>query len=99
LYGIDEQCLQTSWYERQQNDIKAFIEVFSSIKVQMRPGHIVDCFCLGRFKQAKSRPRPILMRLQCVNEILASGKSLRVPFIIKPDLSPAERAIESELLF
>ena len=23
LYGIDEQCLQTSRYERQQNDIKA----------------------------------------------------------------------------
>ena len=67
----------------------------------MKPNHIVDCFHLGRFKQGKSRPRPILIRLKRVmdvNEILASRKFLRTPFIIKPDLSPAERAIESVLL-
>ena len=102
LYGIDEQCLQTSRYERQQNDIKTVIEVLISIKVQTKPDHIEDCFHLGRFKQAKSRSRPILMRLQCVmdvNEILASRKSLRAPFIIiKLDLSSTERAIESALL-
>ena len=33
-----------------------------------------------------------------LNEILASRKSLRAPFIIKPDLLPTERAIESALL-
>ena len=41
------------------------------------------------------------MRLQHVmdvNEILASRKSLRAPFIIKPDLSPTEREIESASL-
>jgi len=37
-------------------------------------------------------------RVMDVNEILASWKSLRTPFIIKPDLSPTERAIESALL-
>ena len=101
MYGIDEQCLQTSRYERQQNDINTVIEVLISIKVQKKPDHIEDCFRLGRFKQAKSRSRPILMRLQRVmdvNEILASRKSLRAPFIIKPDLSSTERAIESALL-
>jgi len=101
LYGIDKQCLQTSRFERQQNNINAVIEVLSNIKVQMKPDHIVDCFRLGRFKQGKSRPRPILIRLQCVtdvNEILASRKFLHTPFIIKPDLSPAKRAIESVVL-
>ena len=32
------------------------------------------------------------------SEILASRKYLHAPFIIKPDFSPAERAIESALL-
>ena len=45
--------------EKKMTSWLSYIEVLSSIKVQMKPDHIVDCFHLGRFKQAKSRPQPI----------------------------------------
>ena len=92
---------KTSRHKRQQNDVKAILETLSSIKVQINPDHIIDCFRLGKFKQNQSRPRPILIKLQRtmdVNTILANKSSLPSPLIIKPDMSPQERAIESVLL-
>ena len=101
LYGIGECSSRTSRHERQQNDVKAVLETLSSIKVQINPDHVIDCFRLGKFKQNQSRPRPILIKLQRtmdVNTILANKSSLPSPLIIKPDMSPQERAIESVLL-
>jgi len=101
LYGIEELSSKTSRYERQQGDIKAVLETLNSIKVQMNPDHIVDCFRLGKFNQTQSRSRPILIRFLHtldVNTILANKKYLSTPLMIKPDLSPQEKKVESALL-
>ena len=62
---------------------------------------ILDCFRLGKFKPQLSWPRPILVKLQRAIDaatILANRSQLLSPLLIKPDLSPAEREIESILL-
>ena len=67
----------------------------------MDPSQILDCFRLGKFKSQQTRPRPILVKLQRsidVSAILANRWSLSSPFLIKPDMSPDERTIESTLL-
>ena len=71
------------------------------IDVIIEPTQIVDCYQLGKFKFQQTRPRPILVKLQCAIDattILANKISLSAPIHIKPDMSPAEQAIESILL-
>lgn len=101
LYGINECPSRTTRHERQQSDVKSVLETLNGIKVQLNPDHIIDCFRLGKFKQNQPRPRPILVKLQRtmdVNAILANKSSLPSPLVIKPDMLPQERAIESVLL-
>ena len=67
----------------------------------MKSTQILDCYHLGQFKVQQSRPRPILVKLQRTidaNAILANRFSVSSPFLIKPDMSPVERANESTLL-
>ena len=100
LYGITECSSRTTRHERQQSDVKSVLETLNGIKVQLNPDHIIDCFRLGKFKQNQPRPRPILIILQCtmdVNSILANKSSLPSSLVIKPDMSPQERATESTL--
>jgi len=61
----------------------------------------MECYRLGKYKAQQPRPRPILVKLRRtldVNTILANKGSLSSPLIIKPDLSPEERAREAVLL-
>ena len=97
-----------------RNVLKIFPEVFASSETPMKcPRYLVlywcqhwmksdlDCFRLGKFKPQLTRPRPILVKLQWTIDaapILANHSQLSSPLLIKPDLSPAEREIESILL-
>jgi len=101
LYGVKESPPKALRHERLQSDIKAILEIFGGIDIQLNPNHILDCFRLGKFKQTQSRPRPILIKLQCVidaNVILANKTSLPSPLLVKPDMSPEDRVVESTLL-
>jgi len=101
LYGVKESPPKALRHERLQSDIKAILEIFGGIDIQLNPAHILDCFRLGKFKQTQSRPRPILIKLQRVidaNVILANKTSLPSPLLVKPDMSPEDRAVESTLL-
>ena len=101
LYGIGESPTKTPKHERVQKDIKAVLEILNGINVQINPDHIIDCFRLGKFKVNQPRPRPVLIKLKRVMDvsaILANKRSLSSPLVIKPDISPDERKIESALL-
>ena len=101
VYGIEECPPNTPKSVRLQSDSNAVSKVFSSMDVHIEPNQVVDCFRLGKFKSNQSRPRPILVKLQCTIDattILAKRSSLSSPIFIKPDLSPAEQEIESILL-
>ena len=60
-----------------------------------------DCYRLGKYKQNHSRPRLTLVKLSRtidVINVLSKKDAYPSGIIIKPDLPPEERAIESELL-
>jgi len=95
LYGVKDCAPKALRHERLQN---AALEIFGGINIQLNPTHILDCFCLGKFQ---SKPRPILIKLQRMmdaNIILANRASLSPPHLLKPDMFPEDRAIESILL-
>ena len=78
-------------------------QIFNSINVRVDPTYILDCFRLGRLKLQQTRPRPILVKLQCSiddNAILANKSTLSSPLSIKPDilLLSVQSSIESALL-
>ena len=66
LYGVKESPPKALRHKRLQSDIKAILEIFGGIDIQLNPAHILDCF---RLKQTQSRPRLILIKLQCVIDI------------------------------
>jgi len=101
VYGVEECPPNTPRSARLVRDTNEVSKVFSSIEVNIEGSLILDCFRLGKFKPQQSRPRPILVKLHRAIDaatILANRSQLSPPMSIKPDLSPAEREIESILL-
>ena len=75
--------------------------MFGSIEITVEPSLILNCYRLGKYNTQKSKPRPILMKLQRAidaSSILANKGSLSAPISIQPDKSPVELQIESILL-
>ena len=65
--------------------------------------HVKDCIRLGKYTDTLSRPRPLLVKLNCASiavEILKNHSTLPPSsnVFIKPHLSPSERLTESLLL-
>ena len=101
VYGIDECPQNTPRNIRLQKDTDAVTKIFGNIEVIVEPSLILDCYRLGKYNPQKSKPRPILVKLQRaidVSSILANKGSLSAPISIQPDKSPAELQIESILL-
>ena len=100
VYGVEE-CLPNTFKPvRLQKDFDSVSKIFSSIAA-IDSSAIMDCYHLGKYKTQHPRPRPILVKLRRtldINTILANKGSLSSPLIIKPDLSPEERAREAVLL-
>ena len=79
---------------RLQKGTSTVVEIFSGLGVCDEPNHILDCFCLGEFKEQQSKPRPILVKFHHIVDattILTNTASLLSPIFIKPDMSPADR--------
>ena len=101
IFGVEESPPKTPKSTRLQKDTSTVVEIFSSLGVHVESSHILDCFRLGKFKVQQSKPRPILVKLHRIidaTSILANKASLSSPIFIKPDMSPAELAVESILL-
>ena len=84
-----------------QKDTDAVTKVFGSIEITVEPNLILDCYRLGKYNPQRSKPRPILVKLQRAidaSSILANKGSLSAPISIQPDKSPDELKIESILL-
>ena len=100
IYGIDEHPQGMSKWERLASDVNRAADVLSGLDVTVTTQSIRDCFRLGKFNK-DSRPRPLLTKLTRtadVVSILSKRSVLQPPFIIKPDLSPDQRAKEKILL-
>ena len=97
VYGIKESPPNTSRYNRSQNDLKELNEALPDIDL----ASIKDFFRLGKFKTGQIRPRPILLkflRVLDVTSLLSDRGKFNPPIVVKPDVTPKERNIESLLL-
>ena len=99
LFGLDECPRGTSRSARLDEDLKKAIFVLSKADQSIDSNTIKDIYRLGRYTAENKKPRPLLVkfiRVADVARVLSKRGSL--PVIIKPDMSPHERKIESLLL-
>ena len=101
LFGVDECRVGISRRDRFHSDLSSAAEVLSEVDNTIQGQSIKDCFRLGKFSAEARRPRPILVkfiRSADASSILSKRGSLRQPLFVKPDLSRAERVIDSLLM-
>ena len=82
-------------------DLQCIINAFAKAELSIETNSIRDCFRLGKFKHDAQRPRPILIKFLRSNEatmVLSKIAAFQALVVIKPDLTPEERKIESFLL-
>ena len=101
IHGLKEPAKGTPKQARSVNDHDAVINVLTSLDSNINPHSVRDCFRLGKYNEARSRP--VLVSLTTAYEAMSilrkryNSKKLSGVFV-KPDLSPEERATESLLL-
>lgn len=102
IYGLNECPNGTSRPERVKQDIDKGYSVLSKVDEDINVSSVRDCLRLGKYKKDQARPRPLLLKLNRaidVISVLSNRASLEdKSIVIKPDMSPEEKQIESLLL-
>ena len=101
MYGIQECPVGTSRSEHMKHDLTATSKIISELDNGISPASIRDCFRLGKFKTRASRPRPILIKLNRVMDvvsILSKRNQLPDDISVKPDMTKEEQQTEAILL-
>jgi hypothetical protein len=105
FFGIPELPVGTRYHERVQCDHDSIVSVFDSSGIDLPSNSIRDCLRVGKFNRDHQRPRPLLVKFNSSRDVSvllkqkhhlvsAEGNSITV----KPDLSKADRHLESILL-
>ena len=89
--------------ERLMSDHRSVCSTLRKLMPSLELHHIKDCLCLGKYSDSLRRPRPLLVKLNCicdVADILSRRTSLPASsnVYIKPHLSQAQKHTESLLL-
>ena len=97
--GIPERQSDISRKQRWLQDLKEVTTLFTESQ-SILASSIVNCRRLGKFSVSNTRPRPILVHFNSCSVVveILSRRSSFLLFIVKPDLSPTERANERLLL-
>ena len=106
LYGIDECPEGTRKHDRVTQDHKSVVDVITVLDSSLDQHSVRDCFRLGKYSKENHRPRPVLVKLACaqnVTSLLSNRKKLSESqeynkISIKRDMSKQERQEESLLL-
>ena len=102
LHGLAECPKDTPRHARLTSDFSKTSSLLRGIDPDSQsPPCVRDCRRLGKYNASRIRPRPVLVTLSStaeVNNILFNRRNLTSPEFIKPDLSPADRKIQSLLL-
>ena len=98
VYGIKECSKGTNRFTRIKLEFEEVTKILGSVEKSIGPQSIRDSFRLGKYNESSERPRPTLDRSYDVSNILSAKQNLPKGLTIKPDLSPAERAVESLLM-
>lgn len=102
VYGISECPNGTKRSERVKQDIVNSVSILSDLNNDIQANSIRDSLRLGKFKKDQTRPRPLLLKLNRVIDVitvLSNRSSLKDKSItVKPDMTLEERQIDSLLL-
>ena len=101
MYGVKESPPKTSKANRLDHYLQCITNAFTKAELPIETNSIRDCFRLGKFKHDAQHPRPILIKfLRSTEATMALSKiaAFQSPVVIKLDLTPEERKIESFLL-
>ena len=101
VYGIQECKKGSSRHIRLSEDIGAVASLVQKVDDSIPAQSIRDCVRLGKYKEERHRPILVKLSRTCeVSAILAGRRNLRASpgFSIKPDMTKAERLIESTLM-
>jgi len=101
IYGIQECSKGTPKHERLNHDLDKVTSTITEGDNSISPLSIRDMFRLGKYREQSKIPRPILVKLNRtmdVSVLLTKARSLPKHIRLKPDMSPAERLVESLLL-
>lgn len=98
--GIPECSDGISPHQRWSSDVNQISALFAKSSLAIQPSSILDCHRLGRFSSSNTRPRQILVYFNSCTVVMdiLSKRSVFSPYLVKPDLSPEERANEKILM-
>ena len=97
IYGVKECPKGTSKFNRAVVDLKSVTSIISKLDSSFNEYSIRDSLRLGRYQEEAECPRPLLVkfnRAADVSKVFSKRNRLDKSFIIKPDLSPTDRAQE-----
>lgn len=97
VYGIEESSSKLSKTNRTQSDLEKVVSILPNVN----SSSIKDLHRLGKFKLAQERPRPIIvkfLRALDAKAVLSDHNNIPSSVLVKPDMSPERRNIESKLL-
>ena len=97
VYGIEESSSKLSKTNRTQSDLEKVVSILPNVN----SSSIKDLHRLGKFKIAQERPRPIIvkfLRALDAKAVLSDHDNIPSSVLVKPDMSPERRNIESKLL-
>jgi len=101
IYGIQESPSNTPRFARSKLNLGKVLPILNIIDTSIGESSISDIHRLGKFSAENSRPRPLLvkfLRALDASTVLFNRSKIKNPILIKPDLIPEERKIESILL-
>ena len=101
VYGIDECSKGTPKNERLNHDLDKVTSIITKGENSISPLSIRDLVRLGKYHEQLKQPRPLLVKLNRsidASALLLKARSLPKTIRIKPDISQADRLVESLLL-
>ena len=101
VYGIDECSKGTPKNERLNHDLDKVTSIITKGENSISPLSIRDLVRLGKYHEQLKQPRPLLVKLNRsidASALLLKARSLPKTIRIKPDMSQADRLVESLLL-
>ena len=101
IYGIQECPPNMPRVARSKLDLEKVLPILNTIDTSIGDTSINDIHRLGKFSADNNRPRPILvkfLRTLDASTVLFNRSKTKKPILIKPDMTPEERKIESILL-
>ena len=83
------------------SDLHRGTSILSNVDDSVADDSISDCFRVGKYSESACYPRPILVRMSRTRDVLSvlsKRGTVTKPYVIKPDMSAADRKAEALLL-